>query len=158
LEKKFLSRLFKMRVVSNLFSTPEFVVSDVYSNLARCNIKEDFSMQYPDKVGFRASTCTPFRIYNLKTEEYYSILVHSVAFSDWSFVKDTLSKQHTVDTIQSIANEVKKVNGEMIVLSHNDSYADSSKWKGWTSAYEYSARYLSALESNNLVEAGKFLL
>jgi hypothetical protein len=69
-----------------------------------------------------------------------------------------LSKQHTVDTIQSIANEVKKVNGEMIVLSHNDSYADSSKWKGWTSAYEYSARYLSALESNNLVEAGKFLL
>lgn len=158
LEKKFLSRLFKMRVVSNLFSTPEFVVSDVYSNLARCNIKEDFSMQYPDKVGFRASTCTPFRIYNLKTEEYYSILVHSVAFSDWSFVEDTLSKQHTVDTIQSIANEVKKVNGEMIVLSHNDSYADSSKWKGWISAYEYSARYLSALESNNLVEAGKFLL
>lgn len=156
-EKKFLSRIFKMRIVSNLFSKPEFVIPDAYNNLSRCNIKEDFSMQYPDRVGFRASTCTPFRIYNLKTEEYYSILVHSVAFSDWSYVKKSLSKQNITEAIQSIANEVKKVNGELIVLSHNDSFVESGRWKGWTPAYEFSARYLSALESNNAIEAGKLL-
>ena len=46
----------------------------------------------------------------------------------------------------------------MVVLSHNDSYVESGKWKGWTSAYEYSVRYLSALEGGNATEAGKLLL
>ena len=157
-EKKCLSKIFKMRIVSNIFLKSDFIISDVYSNLSRCNIKEDFSMQYPDRVGFRTSTCTPFRIYNLKTEEYYSILLHSVAFSDWSFARKSLSKKQIADTILDIANEVKKVNGELVIMSHNDSYTESGRLKGWTSVYEYSARYLSALEGGNVAEAGKLLL
>lgn len=151
-EQKLLSRIFKMRVVISMSSNSQFNISRFYQNLSNCKVKEDFSMSYPDRIGFRTSTCTPFRVYDLNKEEYYRLEVHNVSLTDWSAKKMNLSKEEFIKSMINMANAVKMVNGEFVMAYHNDSFVDSSAWKGWSSAYEYTVRYVSLLETNKIDE------
>ncbi len=157
-EQKLLSRIFKMRVVLSVSCRSEFVVSKFYKNLSNAKIKEDFSMSYPDRIGFRTSTCTPFRMYNLEKEEYYKMEVHSVPLTDWSAKRMKLTRNEFIKYTQDMANLVKELNGELVMAYHNDTFVDSSKWKGWASAYEYTARYASLLETNRIEDVEKMNL
>lgn len=158
LEQKLLSRIFRMRVVISMSCRSEFSISKYYKNLSNAKIKEDFSMSYPDRIGFRTSTCTPFRIYDLNKEEYYRMDVHSVPVADWSAKKMNISRDRFIDSTIKIANLVKNVNGELVIAYHNDTFVDSSIWKGWSSAYEYTVRYASLLETNRIEEVEKMNL
>ena len=139
-------------------SASEYVIPDFYSNLSSGKIKEDFSMSYPDRIGFRTSTCTPFRIYDLNKEEYYRIDVHSVPFTTWSAKKMGLSKDEIINSVTEMAKKVKLLNGEFIIASHNDNFVDSSLFKGWSSIYEYVVRYMSLLETNDVEKVEKMNL
>lgn len=149
-EHKFLSNIFKMRVVLNVSCRSNFNVAKLYRNLSTSKIKEDFSMSYSDRIGFRASTCTPFRIYDLNNEEYYRIEVHSVPLSDWSAKNMKLTRDEFIMSVLNIANTVKKLDGELAIVYHNDTFVESTKWKGWSSAYEYIIRYVSLLETHKV--------
>lgn len=157
-EQKYLSRIFKTRIVIGMSSASEYVIPDFYSNLSSGKIKEDFSMSYPDRIGFRTSTCTPFRIYDLNKEEYYRIDVHSVPFTTWSAKKMGLSKDEIINSVTEMAKKVKLLNGEFIIASHNDNFVDSSLFKGWSSTYEYVVRYMSLLETNDVEKVEKMNL
>ena len=157
-EQKRLSRMFKTRIVISASSKSEFVIPNFYRNLSNNKIKEDFSMSYPDRVGFRSSTCTPQRIYDLNKEEYYRIEVHPVPFTAWSVKKMGLKKEEIVNTAISIAKTVKILKGEFIIASHNDNFVDSSLFKGWASTYEYTVRYISLLETNDVEKVEKMNL
>lgn len=151
-EQKYLSNIFKMRVVLNLSSSSDFNISKLYRNLSTSKVKEDFSMSYSDRVGFRVSTCTPFRVYDLNHEEYYKIEVHSVPLSDWSAKNMKLTRDEFIMSMVKIANTVKKLDGELAIVYHNDTFVESTTWKGWSSAYEYIIRYISLLETHKLEE------
>ena len=158
LEQKLLSRIFRTRIVIGTSSLSEYVIPKFYSNIANSKIKEDFSMSYPDRIGFRASTCTPFRIYDLNKEEYYRVEVHSVPFTTWSLKKMKLSKDEIISSATSMAKVVKNLKGEFIIASHNDNFVDSSLLKGWSSTYEYVIRYISLLETTDADKVEKMNL
>ena len=157
-EQKLLSRIFKTRIVIGVSGVSEYVIPNFYRNLSNSKIKEDFSMSYPDRIGFRNSTCTPFRIYDLNREEYYRIDVHSVPFTTWSVKKMGLSKEEIINSAKSMAKKVKALKGEFIIASHNDNFVDSSLFKGWSSTYEYTIRYVSLLETNDVEKVEKMNL
>ena len=158
LEQKILSRIFRTRIVIGTSSLSEYVVPKFYRNLSNSKIKEDFSMSYPDRIGFRASTCTPFRVYDLNREEYYRIDVHSVPFTVWSVKRMGLNKEEIVKAATSMAKTVKSLKGEFIIASHNDNFVDSSMLKGWASTYEYVIRYVSLLETTDVEKVEKMNL
>jgi hypothetical protein len=158
LEQKLLSRIFRTRIVIGTSSLSEYVIPKFYSNIANSKIKEDFSMSYPDRIGFRASTCTPFRIYDLNKEEYYRVEVHSVPFTTWSLKKMKLSKDEIINSATGMAKVVKNLKGEFIIASHNDNFVDSSLLKGWSSTYEYVIRYISLLETTDADKVEKMNL
>ena len=157
-EQRYLSKIFKMRVVISMSCKPEFNISRFYQNLSNCKVKEDFSMSYSDRIGFRTSTCTPFRVYDLNKEEYYRLDVHTLSLTDWSAKRMKLSKDDFIESMINMANSVKMVNGEFVMVYHNDTFVDSSLWKGWASSYEYAVRYASLLETNNIDEVEKMNL
>ena len=158
MEQKILSRIFRTRIVIGTSSLSEYVVPKFYRNLSNSKIKEDFSMSYPDRIGFRASTCTPFRVYDLNREEYYRIDVHSVPFTVWSVKRMGLNKEEIVKAATSMAKTVKSLKGEFIIASHNDNFVDSSMLKGWASTYEYVIRYVSLLETTDVEKVEKMNL
>ena len=74
--------------------------------------------------------------------------VHSVPFTSWAAKQMDLSKEEIIKQATEIAKTVKSLKGEFIFASHNESFVESSLWKGWSSTYEYAIRYISLLETN----------
>jgi hypothetical protein len=112
----------------NLVSLPE-----VYRNLVELEIVKDFTMVYPNEVGFRASTCTPFLFYDLDSEIKTPLTVVPIAI-------DTDAFEHKYDseinkTFNALYNSVSKVNGTFSMLFSNKDFTSSEKSKIWRSIF-----------------------
>ena len=91
-------------------------------------IHSDFSMGYPDTIGFRASTCTPFLFYDLGFEVQTPLMIHPYQLMDFSLLKHSsfLDKK---ETLEKAIQEVKNVNGVFTPIFHNYTF---SGWDRWT--------------------------
>mgnify|MGYP001338653491 FL=1 len=67
-------------------------LSLVYSDLVNFEFTHDYSMGYSNKIGFRASTSTPFYFYDLANESKLSLKAHPVVASE-SVIKNGKSNE-----------------------------------------------------------------
>lgn len=110
---------------------------NTYRNLIAAGIKEDYTMGYADEIGFRAGICTPFKWYDLEKEEETKLTIHPFAIMDGTlnnYLKLTPDK--AIERTAQIISEIKKVNGEFILIWHNETLSDWREWKGWKNVYE----------------------
>ncbi|MFC2120153.1 polysaccharide deacetylase family protein [Bacteroidota bacterium] len=128
-------------------------IPETYKILIENGIKEDYTMGYSDKAGFRAGTCTPFFFFDLETNKKTDLKVFSFQIMDISLKelqhddskeiqRDDFEK--ALNLISKIIEEVKNVNGTYISLWHNESLSDTDLWKGWRSVYEFLVKKASA--------------
>jgi hypothetical protein len=110
---------------------------ETYQNLVDLEIKEEYSMGYASHYGFRASTCTPFYFYDLDFEIQTPLKVFPFAAMD-ATLNDYLNftPKRAFNTILKLAKEVKKVDGTLITIFHNESVSGSGRWRGWGRLYE----------------------
>lgn len=101
-----------------------------YRNLIELEILLDYTMGYVNQIGFRAGTCTPFFFYDLDYEIQTPLKIHSYNVMDYALLKNhsLLDKKQTLN---SILNEVKSVNGEFVPVFHNYTFSDVPRWKGF---------------------------
>ena len=94
-------------------------------------------MGYAMHYGFRASTCTPFYFYDLDFEIQTPLKVFPFAVMDTT-LKDYLNftPKKSFNTIMHLAKEVRKVDGSLITIFHNESVGGSGRWRGWGRLYE----------------------
>ena len=115
----------------------KLIFPQTYRTLVENDITDDYTMGYAHTTGFRAGTCTSFRFYDLDNEELTSLRVHPFAVMDATlkyYLK--LSPEESLPKIQSLIEEVKKVDGTFISLWHNESLSDYKQWKGWKYIFE----------------------
>jgi hypothetical protein len=108
-----------------------------YRNLNKIGIKEDYTMGFASKPGFRAGTCTSFYFYDLEMEEQTLLKIFPFQVMDGTlnqYMK--LNQEEAVEKIRKIVNSVKFVNGTFISLWHNESVGEQREWKGWSDVYE----------------------
>lgn len=111
---------------------------ETYRKLIKCGIKNDYTMGFASKVGFRAGTSTPFYFYDLKREEETKLLVHPFAYMDGTLNEYMeLSQEKAKLKIGELVTNVKNINGEFIFLWHNETLNDKGNWEGWRGVYEY---------------------
>ncbi len=117
-----------LKISRNSFS--KLNLPSLYRNLITLEIKEDYTMGYTDKIGFRAGTCTPFLFYDIDYEIQTPLLVHSFHIMDYSLLNNEslLDKQQNLNTI---LNEVKKVNGTFVPVFHNYTFSGQERWVGF---------------------------
>jgi hypothetical protein len=114
-----------------------FSLPETYQQLIDLEILEDHSMGYAGRVGFRASTCTPFYFYDLDFEIQTPLKIFPFALMDTTlndYLKNT--PKQSLGKIRDLRNEVKAVNGTFITLFHNESLSNHLRWKGWKRLYE----------------------
>lgn len=94
----------------------------LYNNYDELEIVRDYSMGYPDMIGFRAGTCSPFLYYDLNLERIspltlYPVAINSVAFKRRSFfeIKTVLERLHT---------QVKAVDGQLYIAFKNSDFQE----------------------------------
>jgi hypothetical protein len=121
-------------------SRQHYLVIDLpytYRKLSALGIKEDYSMGYASKAGFRAGTCTPFRFYDLMNEAETPLVIYPFQVMDRT-LKDYMKLQpaDAIRKIDEMVREVRAVNGTFISIWHNDTFSDKGEWKGWLEVYE----------------------
>ena len=107
-----------------------------YRQLIENKIKEDFSLGFASEVGFRAGTCTPFKFFNLDTNQATSLTIRPFSIMEGT-LKDYQNKtpQEALKCINKQIAEIKNVNGEFISLWHNESLSNTGRWIGWKEIY-----------------------
>lgn len=108
-----------------------------YRNLIHLDIKDDYTLGFPDEPGFRASICSPFLFYDLDLEQQTHLRIHPITVMDGTLHDYLrLTPQQSLDIILSLLEEVRRVGGEFIPLWHNQTLNDLEEWKGWRIVFE----------------------
>jgi len=108
-----------------------------YKTLVDNGITDDYTMGYATRIGFRASVCSPFYWYDLDTETETTLRVHPFPIMEATlkfYMK--IKPEDVVKTVQGCVDEVKRVNGTLITLWHNETMSNWREWKGWQNVYE----------------------
>ena len=107
-----------------------------YQRLIELDIKDDYTMGYASHVGFRAGTSSTFRFYDLETDTVTPLNIHPFAVMDGT-LKDYLNLcvKDSYNMILKVVDEVKKVNGTFIYLTHNETLGGEKRWAGWPEMY-----------------------
>lgn len=107
-----------------------------YQRLIELDITDDYTMGYASQVGFRAGTATSFRFFDLENDMATSLWVHPFAVMDGT-LKDYLNLNLTdsYNTISKVVDEVRKVGGTFIYLTHNETLGGQKRWAGWPEMY-----------------------
>ncbi|MES2515187.1 MAG: polysaccharide deacetylase family protein [Bacteroidota bacterium] len=110
---------------------------DTYFTLQELGVTNDYSMGYANFSGFRASYCLPFYWYDLDDELETGLKIHSYCLSETTLrYKDGASPQTICELAKPLIDEVKKYNGELITIFHNDTMGTAQEWIDWQNIYE----------------------
>lgn len=155
--KKLEKYITKQRVSTCMFHRLRFALPKSYETLLKIGIVDDYSMGYIDAVGFRASTCTPFRFYDMKHECKTRLMVHPLLFTDESLKESDIHHNSFEDIMVPVINSIKKVNGQFCCCISNRVLSNTDKWYGWRSAIERVYRYASDLELHSIKKSQELL-
>ena len=127
-EKKDLESFTKRNLILSRNSFSKVNLPITYRNLIKLNIKEDYTMGYVNKIGFRASTCSPFLFYDIDNEIQTPLTIYPYCFIDYSLlsINSFLDKK---EKIIDIINKVKSVNGVLTTVFHNYTFSNENRWK-----------------------------
>lgn len=129
-EKKRMESVINTALISSRNSFSKLNLPISYRNMVELEIQEDYSMGYINHIGFRAGTCTPFFFYDLDYEIQTPLKVCSYHLMDYSLLKinSLLDKKKALN---ELIQEVKEVDGELIVIFHNYTFSNVERWKGF---------------------------
>lgn len=99
-----------------------------YLNLIQAGILNDYSMGYKDYNGFRASYCFPYKWYSFDSESISSLTINPFCLTENSLISESDNKNIDIEKLaKTLIAEVKKYNGQLISIFHNDSYNQKIK-------------------------------
>ena len=132
-----LSHLLDSKVIRSRQHFLKISLPKTYRNLLKFDIMHDYSMGYATDPGFRAGIADPFNFFDLVENKETELTIHPVTVMDVS-LRDYhgLNCEKARETIFSMIDTVRSVNGEFISLWHNESFSDMDRWKGWRTTYE----------------------
>ncbi len=109
---------------------------ETYENLISIGIEEDYTMGFPDQIGFRTGMTIAYPFFNLRTNQQRPLSIVPFQIMDGT-LKDylRLSSDEAILKIQEIKETIQEVNGQLVSIFHNSSLANKGEWKGWLAAY-----------------------
>lgn len=114
-------------------------------------ISDDFTMGYADVAGFRLGTCRPVRWIDPVKLELTSLVMHPMTVMECTLdgknYMNITDEEEAFLTVRSLLSQIKKYNGEVVLLWHSPSVYDN---KG---SYQRSLylRVLEQLKNENLI-------
>ena len=94
---------------------------NTYRKFAELGIKNDYSMQYPNLPGFRASTAFPFRFYDLSDEQQTPLTIHPVCISEAHLRKQRFSRKMR-QLFLEYQNRLQELGAPFVVALTNESF------------------------------------
>ncbi len=136
-EIKLLSRLIKRDITHSRQHYILLHFPQIYQQLLKNEIRREFSMGYPDRIGFRAGIASSYLFYDLSIEtktpmRIFPFCIMDVTLKDYLQLDTKKALKECLDMLE----EVKKVNGLFITIFHNHTLSETDGWEGWSLLYE----------------------
>ena len=120
-----------------------------YKELLEAGIKDDYSLGYTNINGFRASFCYPYKWYSLEDEAVTTLRIHPFCFTgNTALYYESKKDLDMLAQAKLLIDEVKKYNGELISIFHNEAFDEQMKVK-----YEEFIQLAIALPVNQQIKA-----
>jgi hypothetical protein len=104
--------------------------------LEQNKITYDTTLGFAETVGFRNGICYPFLLYNIPKDRPSTVMEIPLTVMDTTLCKYLKLKPEEVPlAVETIWKEVKKFDGCLTLLWHND-YFTPYKYRGWATPYE----------------------
>jgi hypothetical protein len=109
-----------------------------YRKLISAGIKEDYTMGYADRAGFRAGICTPFLFYDIMQERETSLKVIPFQVMDVT-LRDymQLSPGEAIELSHKLMNSIRETGGVFSCIWHNESVGESGEWRDYFPVFEF---------------------
>ncbi len=121
-EKKRLEQIIKRPVRSAINTHYNLLLPDSYNHMVELEFQKDFSMGYPEALGLRAGTCTPFLFYDLNFEITTPLLIYPYAINSEAFGK---MKESEIDfKVLELKRQIAIVNGSLISVFSNIDFSE----------------------------------
>jgi hypothetical protein len=137
LEKSRLQKIIKREITKSRQHFLKLTLPKTYRHLIDADITDDYTMGFSGEVGFRAGICTPFYFYDLEKETETRLCIHPFAVMDATlryYMK--VRPAEVMSYVGPLIREVRAVNGDFIIIWHNESLSDMKPWEGWKGVYE----------------------
>lgn len=121
-EKKRLEEIIKRPVRSAINNHYNLLLPDTYNHMVELEVQKDFSMGYPEALGLRAGTCTPFLFYDLNFEITTPLLVYPYAINSEAFSK--MKESEIEFKVLEIKRQISMVNGILISVFSNIDFSE----------------------------------
>lgn len=109
-----------------------------YRKLCESDVREDFSMGYPDEPGFRAGTARPFYFYDIINDEKSDLKIYPFQVMDEMLFKSkNLNPEDAMSVLSGMIGEIRKTGGIFISIWHNTSLLDNDKCKKHRKVFEF---------------------
>ena len=132
MEKQAVEEAAGMSITSSRQHYLRFSLPETWSALAQAGITEDSTMGYAAEPGFRCGTCKPFHVFDIHKREQLDLIERPLLIMDVSLrMYKQLSVEESIVLSDKIKAQVKKHNGELVILWHNSSLSKIDGWEGW---------------------------
>ena len=114
-----------------------FALPETWRHLAAAGIEEDSTLGYAAEPGFRCGTCKPFPVFDIHQREQLPLIERPLLIMDVSFrMYKNLSIEESIALCEKIKAQVRKHNGELVILWHNSNLSEMDGWGGWPKVLE----------------------
>jgi len=137
-----LSQILKKEIKVSRQHYVRLILPGTYDRLIANNISDDYTMGYPDMIGFRNGLAIASPWYNLSTEQETELIIHPFQIMDVTLKNYLqLTPDKALEKIRSTIDTVKKYGGTCISIWHNSSF--DTQWSEWKKVYEEMLSYAS---------------
>ena len=108
-----------------------------YENLIKVGIEADYTMGFPDQIGFRAGIALPYPFFNIQTNTQRPLTIVPFQIMDGT-LKDymKLSPDEAIQKVRMLKETIKDGNGQLVSIFHNSSVTNLGEMKGWLDVYK----------------------
>jgi hypothetical protein len=115
----------------------KFELPHTFRRFIGCGLVKDYSMGYGSTNGFRASVASSYRWFDLEKNEDTQLMLFPFCFMDAnSFYEQKQTPQQAYEEMVYFYNTVKKLNGLLVTIWHNQFLGTSKEFEGWGKIYE----------------------
>jgi hypothetical protein len=136
-EKEWLEVIIERSVAHTRQHYIKFTLPGGFRRLIECGLQNDYSMGYGSINGFRASVASPFYWFDVEKNETTRLRIFPFCFMDANaFYEQQLTPRKAYEELIHYYNTVKKLNGLLITIWHNNFLGTDKKFAGWREMYE----------------------
>lgn len=136
-EKERLEEIVGKKVIKSRQHYIKLTFPSTYRALIEAGIKEDYSMGFPSRTGFRAGTSSPFNFFDLEKNKVTDLKVFPFVAMDTTLkVYQKKRAGEVIEHLRPIVKDIKNYGGSFIFIFHNESLGHQRKWKNWGNMYE----------------------